>query len=46
MRFRDLRHSAVSLMLGQGIPLRSIQEHLGHGSIALSASLRTCRRAA
>ena len=29
MRFHDLRHSAASLMLAQGIPLRSIQEILG-----------------
>jgi integrase len=39
MRFHDLRHSAASLMLAQGIPLRSIQEILGHSSIALTANL-------
>src|SRR5262249_28427531 len=39
MRFHDLRHSAASLMLAQGIPWRSIQEILGHSSIALTANL-------
>jgi integrase len=39
MRFHDLRHSAASLMLAQGIPLRSIQEILGHSSISLTANL-------
>ena len=39
MRFHDLRHSAASLMLAQGIPLRSIQEILGHSSIAITANL-------
>lgn len=38
-RFHDLRHSAASLMLAQGVPLRSIQEILGHSSIALTANL-------
>lgn len=37
IRFHDLRHSAASLMLAQGIPLRSIQDILGHSSIALTA---------
>lgn len=39
LRFHDLRHSAASLMLAQGIPLRSIQDILGHSSIALTANL-------
>jgi integrase len=39
IRFHDLRHSAASLMLAQGIPLRSIQEILGHSSISLTANL-------
>jgi hypothetical protein len=39
MRFHDLRHSVASLMLAQGIPLRSIQEILGHSSIAITAKL-------
>ena len=39
IRFHDLRHSAASLMLAQGIPLRSIQDILGHSSITLTANL-------
>lgn len=39
IRFHDLRHSAASLMLAQGIPLRSIQDILGHSSIGLTANL-------
>jgi hypothetical protein len=43
MRFHDLRHSSASLMLAQGIPLRSIQDTLGHsgrfGSLWLSKPL-------
>ena len=38
MRFHDLRHSAASLMLAQGIPLGSIQEILGQSSITLAAN--------
>ena len=39
VRFHDLRHSAASLMLAHGIPLRSIQDILGHSSITLTANL-------
>ena len=39
IRFHDLRHSAAGLMLAQGIPLRSIQDILGHSSITLTANL-------
>jgi integrase len=38
IRFHDLRHSAASLMLAQGVPLRVVMEVLGHSSIALTAN--------
>jgi integrase len=37
IRFQDLRHSAASLMLAQGVPLKTIQEILGHSSIAVTS---------
>ena len=37
IRFHDLRHSAASLMLAQGVPLRVVMEVLGHSSISLTA---------
>jgi integrase len=36
-RFHDLRHSAASLWLAKGVPLKVIQELLGHSSITLTA---------
>ena len=41
MRFYDLRHSCASLLLAQGIPLRSIMELLGHSSLSLTANTYT-----
>ena len=41
VRFHDLRHSAASLLLEQGVPLRSIMEQLGHSQISLTANLYT-----
>jgi integrase len=38
MRLHDLRHSAASLMLTLGVPLKTIQEVLGHSSIAVTSS--------
>jgi integrase len=38
IRFHDLRHSAASLMLAQGVPLRVVMEVLGHSSISVTAN--------
>jgi integrase len=38
IRFHDLRHSAASLMLAQGIHLRVVMEVLGHSSISVTAN--------
>ncbi|MBF6605708.1 MAG: site-specific integrase [Chloroflexi bacterium] len=36
--FRDLRHSAATMMLAEGVPLAVISEWLGHAGIAITAS--------
>jgi integrase len=37
IRFHDLRHSCASMLLAQGIPMKSIQEWLGHSTFATTA---------
>lgn len=39
IRFHDLRHSCASLLLAQGIPMKSIQEWLGHSTFATTADI-------
>jgi integrase len=39
IKFHALRHSAASLMLAQGVPLKTIQEILGHSSIAVTSAI-------
>ncbi len=39
MRFHDLRHSCASLLLANGIPMKAIQEWLGHSNFAITANL-------
>jgi integrase len=36
LRFHDLRHTAASLMLAQGVPPRVVMETLGHSQISLT----------
>jgi integrase len=36
--FHQLRHSAASLLLAQGVPLKVVSEVLGHSTIALTAN--------
>jgi integrase len=37
MRFHDTRHSCASLLLARGVPLKQIQEWLGHKSFSITA---------
>lgn len=39
VRFHDLRHSCVSLILTNGVPLKHIQEWLGHSDFSTTANI-------
>jgi integrase len=39
MRFHDMRHTAASLMLENGVPLADVSEILGHANPAITARL-------
>ena len=39
MRFHDLRHSCASLLLANGVPLKHIQEGLGHSDFTTTANI-------
>ena len=38
IRFHDLRHSCASLLLANGVPLKAIQEWLGHSDFSITAN--------
>lgn len=39
VRFHDLRHTAVTLLLLQGIPAKVVSEMLGHARVAITLDL-------
>jgi len=39
MRFHDLRHSAATLLIAQGVHARTVMEILGHSQIAITMNL-------
>ena len=39
LRFHDLRHSCASLLLANGVPLKAIQEWLGHSDFSITANI-------
>lgn len=39
IRFHDLRHSCASLLLAQGVPMKMIQDWLGHSDMGTTANI-------
>jgi Site-specific recombinase XerC len=39
IRFHDLRHSCASLLLANDVPMKLIQEWLGHSDIGTTANI-------
>jgi integrase len=39
IRFHDLRHTAATLMLADGVPLVTVSKILGHASPAITAAI-------
>jgi len=39
IRFHDLRHTCASLLIAEGVPIKDIQEWLGHSTYATTADI-------
>ena len=39
IRFHDLRHSCASLLLSNGVPMKMIQDWLGHSDMGTTANI-------
>lgn len=39
IRLHDLRHSCASLLLANGVPMKQIQEWLGHSDFSTTANI-------
>jgi integrase len=39
IRYHDLRHTCASLLLKNGIPMKAIQEWLGHSTFEVTANI-------
>ncbi|MBQ7002108.1 MAG: site-specific integrase [Oscillospiraceae bacterium] len=39
IRFHDLRHSCASLLLANGVPMKQIQDWLGHSDFSTTANI-------
>ena len=39
IRFHDLRHTCASLMLANNVPMKQIQEWLGHSDFSTTANI-------
>ena len=39
IRLHDLRHSCASLLLAEGVPMKQIQEWLGHSDFSTTANI-------
>ena len=39
IRFHDLRHSCASLMVMNGVPMKQVQEWLGHSTFSTTADI-------
>lgn len=42
IRFHDLRHTAATLMLLEGVPVKVVSERLGHSNVGVTLRLYAC----